>query len=101
MKTTVTAYSTKFEVDYYASNGSPGSYWEPSEPPELVIESIYMSGHGIDVTDLLLEEVKEKIYSQLEKDLIAEAHQYEEDRAQAEYEAQQERDDYIQEMMRG
>ena len=91
MKTTVTAYSTVFEVDYDASAGRPGTRWEPDKPAELIINSISIAGQNID--ELLADFVTERIYQQLEEDLSDESRQNEEDAAEA-------RNEYIKDMMR-
>jgi hypothetical protein len=33
----------KFEVEFYADKGHPGSYWEPPEPPEFYMTSIQIN----------------------------------------------------------
>ena len=97
-RTTITALETTFDVDYWYSKGYPGSYWEPPEPADLEIEAIYIAGQSLQ--DLLRDDVLEAINDALEKQLIEQQKQYEEDRAQAEYEAWKERDLYIKDMMR-
>lgn len=92
MKTDVTAFGIKFDVEYYASVGRPGTRWEPPEPDELSIESIYIG--ETEVSEVLLQGVTDAIYEQLEKDICAEARQCQEDAAE-------ERADYNHDMMRG
>ena len=92
LKTDVTAFGIKFDVEYYASAGRQGTQWEPPEPDELSIEAIYIG--EAEVSEVLLQEVTDTIYEQLEKDICAEARQRQEDAAE-------ERADYIHDMMRG
>jgi hypothetical protein len=43
----------EFEVEFYADKGHPGSYWEPSEPPEFYLTSIQIN--NVEMIDWFTE----------------------------------------------
>jgi hypothetical protein len=77
----VTSYGVTFDVEYSASAGRAGTYWEPPEPAELEIENIYIAGQ--ELTELLQQCVLDDIYERLDSGLDDDKQQAEEDAAEA------------------
>lgn len=80
-KTQVTALETTFDVEYWASKGYPGTYFEPPDPPELEIVKITIGDQMLD--GLLSDFTVDEIYKSLEKQLDDCERQCEEDMAES------------------